>query len=186
MADRILLEGVPRIGFYAGGPRPPMDDTFSGALGACLEYLGQDLGLGRLDRSADETAHAVHCRIMGLVGSAFKLAVDPDRNLAATSHAGGVAEPWLAIQAAVRSTGFEPRIWRRGDSEAIARERLLESLEQGRPAIAMGVAGPPEFAVLTGYESSEDAAIGWSYFQDWPEFAQGLEKEPNGMFRDRR
>lgn len=41
---RVVLEGVPRVHFYAGGDRCPEDITFPSCLRACLEYLGNGLG----------------------------------------------------------------------------------------------------------------------------------------------
>jgi len=46
--------------------------------------------------------------------------------------------------------------------------------------------GPPEPAIITGYDEAGDVLIGWSFFQDIPGFDAGLEFEPSGEFRARR
>ncbi|HEX2988403.1 MAG TPA: hypothetical protein VHS06_09550 [Chloroflexota bacterium] len=66
------------------------------------------------------------------------------------------------------------------------RRRIVDSIaRRGRPVIAIGVAGPPECCLVTGYDGDGDTLIGWSYFQDMPEFAAGLRFEPAGYFRKR-
>ena len=57
---------------------------------------------------------------------------------------------------------------------------------EGRPALAFGVIGPPECAIITGCDRDADVLFGWSFFQDRPEHADGVEFEPCGYFRKRR
>jgi hypothetical protein len=38
--SRVVLDGVPRIHFYEGGPRCPEDIPWPSALRACLECMG--------------------------------------------------------------------------------------------------------------------------------------------------
>ena len=72
------------------------------------------------------------------------------------------------------------------DNEAVFRERIIASIAQARrPVIAFGVVGPPEAAIITGYDAGGDVLIGWSFFQGMPEFNAGLEFEPSGYFRKR-
>jgi hypothetical protein len=182
--NRLLLDGVPRVAFYSGGPRPPMDDTFSASLGSCLEFLGVRLDLDSPGRAPDEVAHAVHCRLMGLCGSAFKLAFDVERSLATTSLDAGVTDLNDRIRVAVNGSGFEPEVLSRGEfDKAAAVDQIRGSLKRGIPIVSLGPLGPPEFGVIAGYDSDEDAVIGWSMFQAMPEFCEGVEFESNGMFR---
>jgi hypothetical protein len=72
------------------------------------------------------------------------------------------------------------------DNAALFRERIIASLADKRhPVIGFGVAGPPEAAIIAGYDEGGDVLIGWSFFQQMPEFAAGLEFEPSGHFRKR-
>lgn len=38
---------------------------------------------------------------------------------------------------------------------------------------------------MTGYDEGGDVLVGWSFFQGFPEFSQGIELEPTGEFRAR-
>lgn len=77
------------------------------------------------------------------------------------------------------------------DGEAVFRQRIRESLERGMPVIGYGIIGPPEAAIITGYDEGGDVLIGWSFFQNFPEFSAGVEFEPaaegqpTGYFRKR-
>lgn len=51
--------------------------------------------------------------------------------------------------------------------------------------LAFGPIGPPEAAILTGYDEGGDVLIGWNFFQNIPEFNAGVEFEPSGQFRVR-
>jgi len=187
-----VIEGVPRVQFYAGGPRPPEDDTFSACMTALLQHRGDDIGLGRPDQTDDEKWHEVHCFFMGMGGSAFKLCFDESLDLASTSLRSGVPSLRASLCRAADSAGYAAQLiflkpqgedasesW----SETQARKAIEQSLSKGRPVIAAGLAGPPEFSIIAGAENGLDELIGWSFFQDDPGFSMGLEKEPNGMFR---
>jgi hypothetical protein len=71
------------------------------------------------------------------------------------------------------------------DNEAFSRQQIIESIQKGRPVLAFGPVGPPESALITGYDEAGDVVIGWSFFQDVPDFNSGLEFEPSGQFRAR-
>lgn len=59
--------------------------------------------------------------------------------------------------------------------EAFARKDILASLDRNIPVIAMGIIGPPECCVVSGYEDDGDVLTGWNYFQAEEGFA---EEEP--------
>lgn len=192
LLKRKVIEGVPRVQFYAGGPRPPEDDTFSACMTALLQHRGEDLGLGKPGQTEDEKWHEIHCFFVGMGGSAFKLAFDESLDLASTSLKSGVPSLRASLCRALESVGLASQIvflkpqgedaadpW----TEAQARKAIDQSLSQGWPVIASGLAGPPEFSIIAGASGDLDEVIGWSFFQDDPGFSMGMEKEPNGMFR---
>jgi len=187
-----VIEGVPRVQFYAGGPRPPEDDTFSACMTALLQHRGDDLGLGGPGMDEDEMWHEVHCFFMGMGGSAFKLAFDESLDLASTSLRSGVSSLRNSLCRALEGAGYATQIvflkpqgsdtadpW----TEPQAKMAISQSLSRGWPVIALGLAGPPEFSIIAGATDDLDELIGWSFFQDDPSFSMGMEKEPNGMFR---
>ena len=51
--------------------------------------------------------------------------------------------------------------------------------------LAFGPIGPPEAALITGYDDGGDVLVGWNFFQNIPDFNAGVEFEPSGEFRKR-
>lgn len=189
---RHLIEGVPRVQFYAGGPRPPEDDTFSACMTALLERRGDDLGLGKPGMEEGEKWHQVHCFFMGVGGSAFKLAFDSSFDFGSNSLKAGVPSLRRAVTQAVEAAGYSSQVYvlkphgedkADSPSEGEVRQAISASLLKDIPVIAVGIAGPPEFSIITGWDEGMDVLVGWSFFQDDPEFSMGMEKEPEGMFR---
>ena len=62
------------------------------------------------------------------------------------------------------------------------REAIVASINRGVPLLALGVVGPPEVSLITGYDEGGEALIGWSCFQgEHPED----QREPDGAYRQR-
>jgi hypothetical protein len=186
--SRLVLEGVPRIQFYEGGPRCPEDVCLPSVMRAYLEYLG-DADLGCKHCLASNPSCKVFCSysfFMGITGAAaflswkkgwhgdnvaiFYMSADPAAPERRAFAAIGYAHEWLE-----KSPGE--------DNEAIFRQRLLESLQKGRPVIGYGIIGPPEPCLIAGFDEGGDVLIGWSFFQKFPDFNLGVEFEPSGCFR---
>ncbi len=147
---RTRLEGVARCAFDI---TPPL--CFVGSALVCTRYLGCQVS----------DAYA-----MGVSGGAFKMFWVP---------------PWAECNCDLLIVGEEPirrtfaalgydytylpdrdRTQRR--SKAFYRDTIMQQIDQGNPLIAIGIVGPPEASVITGYESGGDVLYGWSYFQDDP------------------
>ncbi|MFN2283314.1 MAG: hypothetical protein ACK2UQ_02765, partial [Anaerolineae bacterium] len=71
------------------------------------------------------------------------------------------------------------------DNETVFRQRIIGSIDRGMPILGYGVIGPPEPSIITGYDEGGDVLIGWSFFQNSPEFNAGVEFESSGYFRKR-
>jgi hypothetical protein len=65
------------------------------------------------------------------------------------------------------------------------REEIVESIRGGVPVLTFGPIGPPESALVCGYDRGGDVLLGWSFFQGMPPFNAGVEFDTNGMFRAR-
>ena len=190
--ERLVLEGVPQVKFYDGGPRCPEDLCIPSVLRALGEYFGEETFGCRTCRSM-KPGCKINCSYSFFVGvtgvaaflsykkgwqdsnAAFYMSPDPE-----------APERW-----GFRALGY-PFHWleKRPDAEAEQdRERFLqaiiESLQKGKPVIAYGVVGPPEPAIITGYDDGGEILIGWSFFQSIPELSVGVEFEPSGYFRKR-
>lgn len=187
--DRCVLEGVPRIHFYEGPPFCPEDICFPSALKACLEYLGDPIGCKHTCPPTRGLASCGYAYLVGTTGEALALAWPSDwqfgnaiRNLAAITDD-------APYRRALDSIGYGGEVVRKApgaDDEARFRDHIIASIAaQRHPVIGFGVAGPPEAAIITGYDAGGDVLIGWSFFQGMPEFSAGLEFEPSGYFRKR-
>jgi hypothetical protein len=61
---------------------------------------------------------------------------------------------------------YEMAMRAEGDAQAAElRQRLMESINRGRPVLAFGVVGP-ETCIVAGYEEKGTVALGHSYFHD--------------------
>jgi hypothetical protein len=190
---RFILEGVPRVHFYEGGKRCPEDICFPSVVRAILEYLGDpDFGCKHAPtQNPHKRIYCTYSYVMGMSGLGSHFSWDPDwhsdnENLAPEFMPGEPGEAWrrgiAAVGYAAEMINKEPG----RDNEAYFRERIIASLRDAkRPVIGFGVVGPPEPALITGYDEGGDALIGWSFFQGMPDFNAGAEIEPSGQFRKR-
>jgi len=194
--NRVVLQGVPYVGFYQGGPRCPEDIILPSVVRAILEYLGEeDYGCRHcLAQNPDCKILCTYAFLVGVSGAAsflswkdgwhgdnvavFYMSDDPSAAERRIFDAVGCGHEWVCK---------EPGC----DGEALFRSRTVESINRGVPVIAYGVIGPPEPSIIAGYDEGGDVVIGWSFFQDMPEFAADVEFEPAaegqsaGYFRKR-
>ena len=47
---------------------------------------------------------------------------------------------------------------------------IKAKIDSGFPCIALGIIGPPEACIITGYRNNGDVLLGWNFFQDNPEY----------------
>jgi hypothetical protein len=97
-------------------------------------------------------------------------------------------DPSTPFTRAFKATGYEFRfvgVGRNRPGESFLRQEIIESIQKGKPVLAFGPIGPPESALITGYDEAGEVLVGWSFFQDIPGFNEGLEFEPTGQFRAR-
>ncbi len=137
---RLVLEGVPRIGFHRHlSPTP-------GSVYALLEYLGET---------------PAYDYLMGASGAAFRRACEKMDGGNIDLMRYGMA-PFKRLFEALAFdytiTGWQSR-------QAVL-DVIKTSLAAGRPALAFGIVGPPECGLVTGYLRDGEALIGWSYFQE--------------------
>jgi hypothetical protein len=189
LPSRLVLEGVPRVHFYEGGPACPEDICFPSVMRALMEYFGEDYGCRTCRTLPPHTkVTCAYSFFMGVSGVASFLSWKPgwaDDNMEIMYMSDDPAAPFAH---ALEATGYEFRflgVEAGRDSEASMRQEIVESIQKGRPVLAFGPVGPPESALITGYDESGDMLIGWSFFQSIPDFNAGLEFEPSGEFRAR-
>jgi hypothetical protein len=186
--ERLVLDGVPRVHFYQGGPRCPEDLCFPSVMRAVMEFL-QDEQLGCKCRGL-----AAGCKVscsysffIGVTGTAAFLSWKPGWSMDNQDIMYMSDDPAAPFVRALRAVGWSYDLMGRdfGHDEATCRLAIVESLQRGRPVIAFGPIGPPEACLITGYDDGGDVLIGWSFFQGSAEDNAGAEFEPSGQFRKR-
>jgi hypothetical protein len=188
--QRVVLENVPRVHFYEGGKRCPEDIIIPSVMRAILEYLGdEDYGCKHCPvRGQACKVFCTYSFLVGVSGAAAFLSWKEGwhgDNVALfymDANAGAVEDHIFAAigythEAVMKEDGR--------DNEAVFRQRIIESIDRGVPALAYGVVGPPEPSIITGYDEGGDVLIGWNFFQNFPDFNAGVEFEPSGYFRKR-
>ncbi|MHC4469758.1 MAG: RNA polymerase sigma factor [Planctomycetota bacterium] len=170
--SRRVLENVPRVGYT---PRDGVVECtpFPSSLRACLTWLGEDVP---------------YARLMGVSGAAFRLIWKPGWHLDNVEVRMLAEDPLEPLQRTFEAVGYSMTADLspgRGDPTEV-RRRVLEAIgRDGRPVLGFGVVGPPECCVVTGFDEAGEVLIGWSFFQDDREFAEGVEFEDSGYFRKR-
>ncbi len=185
-----VIEGVPRVGFFRGGNACPETFTFASCLAACLRYMGDDLGVQEIEAHGTKwLLNNTYVLLMGTSGEAFRLFWKPGWHLDNTGILGFSSDSMRFITQAFESIGFAYHLLQKEHAEADEtrfRQGIVDSVfARGRPALAFGVIGPPECAIVTGCDREADVLFGWSFFQDRPEHSDGVEFEPCGYFRKR-
>ncbi|MHB1000343.1 MAG: hypothetical protein ACYC27_13965 [Armatimonadota bacterium] len=197
---RVILESVPRVNFY-DGKRCPEDVPFPSCMRAFLEYKGESHGCENAhEYNLNSALCCTYAYFMSTSGAAFRLLWKPD----SWSPCGSdiiymSSDPYEPFRRAFESAGYSNDIFLKREyaqrlhieqaddyDESSFRSMVIESIyEKGSPVIALGVVGPPECCIITGYDESGDVLIGWSFFQNFPDFNAGVEFELNGQFRKR-
>lgn len=186
--SRLVLEGVPRVHFYDGGSRCPEDLPFPSVMRALMEYMGEEDFGCRAHRGLGPGCK-IDCGyafFIGVSGVASFLNWKPGWEADNVEIKYMSDDPAAPFDRAWRAAGYEIRYLQGGrDQEAVIRQQIMASIQRGRPVLAFGPVGPPESAIVTGYDEGGDVLIGWSFFQVFPQCNAGLELEPSGQFRKR-
>lgn len=185
----VVLEGVPRVGFYEGGARCPEDVPFPSCLRASLEFMGDNLGCEHIETGSSWGLNCAYAYLMGTSGAAFRLSWRPGWYEDNVDIRYMSDDPSAPLRRAFEAVGYGYEIIKMDegrDNEATFRHYIIESIrDQGRPVLGFGVIGPPECCIIAGYDEYGDVLIGWNFFQGFPELNAGAEFEPSGYFRKR-
>jgi len=146
---RNLLDGIERIHW---------DTTsvlcFTGSLAASMRFLGEQVS---------------NDYIMGVSGGAFKMFWIPPWSPANCDLLIIGEEP---IRRAFAALGYDYTFvpdfdrTKRALSPDEYKRRIIESIDAGKPVMAIGIVGPPEVCVVAGYDKGGEVLYGRSYFQE--------------------
>ena len=163
--ENTILYGVPKVAYGQDGCTP-----FPMCVHSCGKYLGIPLD---------------YTRAMAESGAAFRLAWNT-----ACWDGGNVDavftfdDPAMVFRCGMRAMerelkflGRTPETKKEDFTDFIRRE-----IDAGNPVIALGVIGPPEACVITGYREGGNVLMGWNVFQEYPEYQASVRFEKNGYF----
>jgi len=190
--ERVVLEGVPYVG-YDHFARGGWAETypFPACVRACLQAMDDEIIRPDSGWAAPPFGYGPafgYTHAMVTSGLAFQLLWhtgdwdNGNRNVMRTSP-----DRERPLRRALQCAGYAHSILFQGKrrDEAFFRERIVESIgRRAHPAIAFGVVGPrTRPCVITGYEEGGDVLVGRSFYQDHPDYREGLEIEADGYFR---
>ncbi len=149
----VTLYGVPRVHFGAFGGITP----YPIALKACANYMGEDI---------DYADAITGC------GAAFRLTWDTTEwngGNVDVCHTFDESDPMKVYVCGMTALGRAYRaLERKPDTgKALMQAFMKEALDAGAPVVAMGIVGPPEAGLVTGYRDGGDTLLGWSVFQEY-------------------
>lgn len=162
--EECVLYGVQKVQYCREECTP-----FPASLRSCLNYLGQEVRYPYL---------------MAATGAAFRL-----RWNASSWDPGNVdimnvfADPEEAFVRGFRAAGRSFTFLRRdaGSTKEEFIAFIRAEIDAGRPVLALGIIGPPEACIITGYRAGGNTLLGWNFFQEMPEFGGGALDE-SGYF----
>lgn len=163
--DNAILYGVPKVAYGQDGCTP-----FPMCVHSCARYLGL-----RVD----------YTRAMAESGAAFRLvwntACWDGGNVDAVFTFDDPAEMFRqGMRAMERELQFLGRTPETKKDDFIA--FIRREIDAGNPVIALGIIGPPEACVITGYREGGNVLMGWNVFQEYPEYQASVRFDENGYF----
>ena len=184
-----VLEGVPKVAFA------PIHDgkweftPFPSCLKACLKYLNHKVPYHYL---------------LSTTGGAFRLVWHSKR------WEGGNIDimvidknPFKPFISGFDSAGYKTEIFwnesmikrfsnlqdldntilqKHSANEEAFKETILKQINAGVPLIGLGVVGPPEASIITGYDNYGETLIGWSLFQEHLDPSHDITGKEEGDF----
>jgi len=155
-ADSCILYGVPKVHFGRMIDGEEQYSFFPMCLQAVLNYMGQNIS---------------YAELMAYTGIAFRQRWDSNGWAAWAVDSRVIYKRHLetferGFKGAGRNFNIsEDTAKSINKDDAIA--LIKAELDCGRPVIALGVVGPPEPCIVTGYCDNGETLLGWSLFQEW-------------------
>jgi hypothetical protein len=181
--NRYVLEGIPKIAFFSGGPRCPEDVCLPSVLRAITEFLKEKEYGCAVCGTRPGAMRCAYSYFMGVTGAAFYLSWKDGWHMDNAAAAYADVDPLALEKAACAAMGRSLVVLETGKT---GKREILEAIEsglaRGMPAISYGLYGPPEAGIIAGYDEGGDTLVGWNFFQA---FEPGTETEASGYYRKR-
>lgn len=161
-----ILYGVPKVfwGAYGGGTPYPI------CLKACSEYLGEDINYNFTMVSSAAAFRFVWNNTNWDLSNIDIFHTFEENN---TIYK-------IGAKALGREFSFLGREKNTTKEEFIS--FIKQHIDEGYPCIALGIIGPPEPCIITGYRNHGETLLGWNFFQNDPEFSNDIEVDESGYF----
>ncbi|HML48052.1 MAG TPA: hypothetical protein PKE04_15025, partial [Clostridia bacterium] len=177
---------VRRVGFghhMPGDTRAPESFAFPACLTSLMESLGEDVGWETIRAHNREwTQRLVNKEYLVASGMAFGLLWHPENCPSAMDLTQVNPDHNETLRRAFDWAGYDCEVIGKTDENKRALfDRIVQSIDAGKPVLAFGIVGPPECAIVCGYDRPKDTLIGWSHFQSH----DPADCEDNGMFAAR-
>ncbi|MCL2773432.1 MAG: helix-turn-helix domain-containing protein [Oscillospiraceae bacterium] len=172
-SDSCVLYGVPKVYYGRQIDGQTQVTPFPMCLQAVLNYMGQNIS---------------YTQIMAASGAAFRQRWDAGGwNLAAVDIRFTYEEHLKPFELAFKGAGRSYKILENPNKpKSVTKEAALELIKSeidcGRPVIALGVVGPPEACIVTGYRDNGEKLLGWSLFQNGSGFGGAFDIDESGYF----
>ncbi|HEX3076952.1 MAG TPA: AraC family transcriptional regulator [Lachnospiraceae bacterium] len=162
--ESTVLYGVPKVEYGMNCTPYPL------CLKSCATYLGEDID---------------YSYAMVASGAAFRFTWNRecwDLSNVDIFHAMNDTNEIYSIGAKALGRSFEflERTDRTTKEEFIT--FITKHIDAGLPCIALGIIGPPEACIITGYRDKGDTLLGWNFFQSDPGFGANVSFDESGYF----
>lgn len=194
-----VIEGICRIGFQPVENMAPENIPFASIMRLCVEHLGEDYGF-EIISEANLRVNNAYTFFMGVSGAAFRFFWNWNPR---TDEGGRVDSIFLQdnptnqISRALEAAGYDYELIFNSSNigkfiankdyfkdKSYIQGKIVESIKaSNKPVLGLGIVGPTEWSIITGYDEEGEVLIGWSYFQETAD--KSLEFEPCGYFRKR-
>ncbi len=169
--DSCILYGVPKVHYGRKFDDCWQLTPFPMCLQAVLDYMGQNVHYSYL---------------MAASGASFRLRWNVKGwDLGAVDIRNIYEKQLMPFELAFKAVGRKFKILYKKTCKFEKEDfiNLIKSeIDEGRPVIALGVVGPPEASIITGYRDNCNTVLGWSLFQDNMEFAKDVSFDESGYF----
>ena len=151
-ANSRVLYGVPKVYWERELDGEIQHSPFPMCLQSVLSYMGQEIRYSQL---------------LVATGAVFRQRwYHKGWSFAAVDYRKIYDDPDKPFALAFKAAGRNYKLY--GENEKSKYLDVIKSeLDCGRPVIALGVVGPPEPGIVTGYRENGETLLGWSLFQDY-------------------
>ncbi|MGI5898335.1 MAG: helix-turn-helix transcriptional regulator [Christensenellales bacterium] len=180
MSVKLDVRSVGFLNNLKNDMRSPESFALPACMTSLMEYIGEDARWQTIHaHNRVYTKRKLYDAILAASGMAFGLLWHPEV-CPSSFDLTQVNDHNATITHAFDYVGYGCEIVEKTEGNFDEMKSLVtQSIDAGKPVLAFGIVGPPECAIVCGYDSGGDTLFGWSHFQSY----EPADCEHNGMFR---